>query len=229
MATSAGGGRRTGVRNSETSLSVRGTDEVIRNIADVDMGAVFAAAFVNRRTAFMVLDKSFDYVPYKTGELMASGTVGTGDDFGDNDPFGGRMPSESLRGEGGDANARDLTAGFRGADAITSVRIKVGATMRTVQRYWVGYTAHHANVVHENPYGWKFKQNKGPRPQGKKQSHYLLQAYRDLEPVFSAAHALALEAVIAAVGARADAQARSLKATPGLGMGKMRLVKPGGR
>lgn len=228
MASPAGGGRRTGALSSEAGggIRVHGEEFTVRNIRDVDMGAVFAAAFVNARTAYAVLDRSFDYVPYKTGELMSTGKVGSGSDFGDNDPFGGRMPTPSLRGEGeGNWSAKDLTAGFSGAQAITSVSMRSGIAVRTFQRYWVGYTADHAALVHENPYNYKFKQGTGPRPTTIKQDHFLLQAYRDLEPVYSAAHHIALATVIEAIGARAETQKRGLSA----GTGRPRLVKPGGR
>lgn len=231
MPSAAGGGTRTGVRNSETAaIRVHGEGYTIRNIRDVDMGAVFVASLISARTAYAILDRSFNYVPYKTGELMASGTVGSASEFGDNDPFGGRVPVDSLSSRGsGEWNDRDLTAGMTGDKILGTVTMKSGVATRTFNRYWCGYTAHHAAVVHENPYSWEFKQGKGPRPQHKKQDHFLLKAYRELEPFFSAAQAAALSAILTAINARAEAQKRAMMGALSAGTGRPRLVKPGGR
>jgi hypothetical protein len=218
MSSAAGGGRRTGARptdggSSGGGIRVHGVADTTDNLHLTATTAVYTTAFINLRHALMVLDRSLDYVPWKTGELFESGVIGSveGDFTSESDPFRGLGSVDKF-----DTPGHMAVAG--------SVSFKVGAVTRTFSRYYIGFTAAHAAIIHETEAN--YNQNTGKRPhKGPKGSHYLLRAYQELEHRFSAAHHAALAYVVELAGMRAAKAPTALSA----GGGRPRLIRPGGR
>lgn len=214
-----GSGKRTG------QLRVDGLQETADNISEWGSLTAYLVELTSKKTATSIIVYSNKIVPFDTSELQQSAFV---------DSVGGADAAGQLSGRTIQAGASmEGTVNYAmlipEISTVFSVSQRKFGGTRQYTKYACGYTAHHAAIVHENPYNahWNPSSKSGVTNMfgdGPKKDHFLLEAYNMHKDKFSQAMKAGIEQVNARFAARV---AQRKGALPGLssGTGPPRLVK----